>query len=212
MANLVIIFIMFHILRKHLTLIVIWGLVFALLSAFGSLFFPKQYSAISQVLIISRDKTGADPYTQARSAEKIGANLAQIMDTTDFYNKVINNASMPFDREPWKNLTDRQQRKKWTKDVQASMLYGVNVMNVKVYAKDQAEAANLSNAVSQTLVSQGWEYLGGDVAIKLISEPLASSWPVRPNILLNAVLGFLIGGLISSLWVLRYKKHNLFGG
>ena len=190
----------------------VWGVVFAFLSTVGSLFFPKQFSATSQVLIISRDKTGADPYTQARSAEKIGANLAQIMNTTDFFNKVITNTSMPFDREPWKNLDDRKQRKKWTKDVQANMLYGVSIMNVKVYSYNQIEAINLANAVSQTLVSQGWEYLGGDVAIKLISEPLVSKWPSRPNILLNASLGFLIGALIAALWVLRYRKHNLFGG
>lgn len=203
---------MFHLLRKHLALIVVWGLVFSLLSTVSSLFFPKQYSATSEVLIISRDKTGADPYTQARSAEKIGANLAQIMNTTDFFNKVIANTAMPFDREAWTKLEDRKQRKKWTKDVQASMLYAVSIMSIKAHSYSQAEAKNLANAVSQTLVSQGWEYLGGDVAIKLISEPLVSKRPVRPNILLNAGLGFLIGGLISALWVLRYKKHNLFGG
>ena len=202
---------MFHLLQKNLRLIILWGLVFSLVSAVGSLFFPKQYSATSQVLIISRDKSGADPYTQARSAEKIGANLAQIMDTTDFYNKVLGNSSLVFDREPWKNLLDRQQRKKWTKDVQGSMLYGVSVMNVKVFSYSQVEAINLSAAVSQTLVSQGWEYLGGDVAIKLISEPLVSRWPVRPSIGLNALIGFVIGFFVAALWVLRYKKHALFG-
>lgn len=202
---------MFHLVQKNIKLIILWGLVFSLVSAVGSLFFPKQYSATSQVLIISRDKSGADPYTQARSAEKIGANLAQIMDTTDFYNKVLGNSSLSFDREPWKNLLDRQQRKKWTKDVQGSMLYGVSVMNVKVFSYSQVEAINLSAAVSQTLVSQGWEYLGGDVAIKLISEPLVSRWPVRSNIGLNALIGFVIGFSLAALWVLRYKKHSLFG-
>ena len=201
---------MFHLLRKHLTLIIVWGLVFALLSGVSSLFFPKEYSATSQLLIISRDKSGADPYTQSRSAEKIGANLAQVMNTTDFYNKVLSGPSV-FDRTPWKELSDRQQRKKWTKDVQANMLYGVSLMNVKVYSYSQDEATNLSNAVSQTLVSQGWEYLGGDVAIKLISEPLVSRLPTRPNIILNVAVGFVIGFLISALWVLRYKKHSLFG-
>jgi capsular polysaccharide biosynthesis protein len=202
---------MFHLLRKHAALIIIWGLVFSLFSTVSSLFFPKQYSATSELLIISRDKTGTDPYTQAKSAEKIGANLAQIINTTDFFNKVFTNTSMPFDREPWMGLEDRKQRKKWTKDVQASMVYGVSIMSVQAYSYSQAEAKNLANAVSQTLVSQGWEYLGGDVAIKLISEPLVSKRPTRPNILLNAGIGFMIGGLISALWVVRYKKHNLFG-
>jgi capsular polysaccharide biosynthesis protein len=202
---------MFTLLGRHLKLIIVWGLFFSLLSTFSSIFFPKQYSAVSQVLIISRDKAGADPYTQARSAEKIGANLAQIINTTDFYNKVITSAAEPFDKKPWTNLTDRARRKKWSKDVQASMLYGVSLMNVKVYSYSQAEAVSLSRAVSQVLVSQGWEYLGGDVAIKLISEPLVSRWPVRPNLAVNAGIGFAAGFLLSALWVLRYKKHSLFG-
>ncbi|MBI2038116.1 MAG: hypothetical protein HYT15_04300 [Candidatus Magasanikbacteria bacterium] len=202
---------MWRVLVKHTRLIVVWGLVFALLSVASSLFFPRQYSATSELLIISRDRTGTDPYTQARSAEKIGSNLAQVIGTTDFFNKVISSIAV-FDREPWTDLNDRQQRKKWTKDVRANMLYGVSVMSVKVYSYDQAEAVNLSKAVSAVLVSQGWEYLGGDVAIKLISEPLASRWPVRPNLLLNGIVGFLAGSLLGVLWVLRYKKHNLFGG
>ncbi len=176
-----------------------------------SLFFPKQYMATSQVLIISRDKSGVDPYTQSKAASSIGANLAQVMKTTDFYNKVMNSNAFLFDRNQWQNLSDRDQRKKWTKDVQASMVYGSSLMNINVYSYSPEEAVNLSNAVGQTLAAQGWEYLGGDVAIKSVSVPLASSWFARPNILVNAVVGMLVGALISSLWVLRYKRHRLFG-
>ncbi len=202
---------MFHVLGKHAKLIFTWGLVFAILSAAVSLFFPKQYLATSQVLIISRDRAGVDPYTQARSAERIGANLAQVMKTTDFYNKVMSSNALLFDREPWKNLNDREQRKKWAKDVQANMVYGASLMNINVYSYSQNEAVNLSGAITQTLAAQGWEYLGGDVAIKAISTPLASRWIGRPNILMNAAVGLLVGIFISGLWVLRYKQRHLFG-
>ena len=123
----------------------------------------------------------------------------------------MNNTTYSFDREPWKDLTDRQRRKKWTKDVQANMLYGVSLMNIKVYSSSKEETLALSNAITQTMVTQGWEYLGGDVAIKSVSDPLISRWPDRPNFLANASIGFLVGALISSLWVLRYRKHSLFG-
>lgn len=202
---------MLHVLAKHLKLIVVWGFIFAILSIVVSLFFPKQYLATSQALIISRDKTGVDPYTQARSAGLIGTSLAQVMNTTDFYNKVMNSNVSPFDRQPWQNLTDRQQRKKWSKDVQATMVYGGSMMKIDVYSYSQAEAVNLSNAITQTLAAQGWEYLGGDVAIKVVSNPLASRWIARPNFLINAAVGLLVGMLISGLWVLRYKQHRLFG-
>lgn len=202
---------MLNVLERNFRLIFMWGLIFAILSVAASLFFPKQYKATSQVLIISRDRAGVDPYTQARSAERIGANLAQVMKTTDFYNKVMNSTGYPFDRQPWKNLNDYWQRKKWAKDVQAAMVYGGSLLGINIYSHSRAEAVNLSNAITQTLVTQGWEYLGGDVAIKAVSNPLASRWAVRPNIFINAAIGFLAGSLISGLWVLRFKRRHLFG-
>ncbi|TSC84900.1 MAG: Uncharacterized protein G01um101413_284 [Parcubacteria group bacterium Gr01-1014_13] len=202
---------MFHLLQRNAKLIFVWGILFATLSAGVSLFFPKQYLATSQVLIISRDRAGVDPYTQARSAERIGSNLAQIMKTTDFYNKVMGSNAVSFDRTQWQNLSDREQRKKWTKDVQAGMVYGASIMNINVYSYSQNEARNLSNAITQTLTAQGWEYLGGDVAMKTISNPLVSPWFARPNIPVNSVVGFLLGILIASLWVIRYKQRHLFG-
>ena len=202
---------MFHLLEKHAKLIFAWGFIFAVLSAGISFFFPKQYLATSQVLIISRDRAGVDPYTQARSAERIGANLAQVMKTTDFYNKVMSSNAYSFDRSKWQNLSDREQRKKWVKDVQANMVYGASLMNINVYSYSQNEAINLSNAITQTLAAQGWEYLGGDVAMKAISNPLVSRWFARPNIFINSAVGLLIGVLISSLWVFRYKQRRLFG-
>ena len=133
------------------------------------------------------------------------------MKTTDFFNKVIGSNTVSFDRDEWKNLNDRDQRKKWVKDVQAGMVYGASIMNVNVYSYSQNEVVNLSNAITQTLTAQGWEYLGGDVAIKTISSPLVSRWFARPNILINSVVGLLVGILISSLWVIRYKQRHLFG-
>jgi capsular polysaccharide biosynthesis protein len=201
---------MYHALQKHIKLIIVWGIIFAIISAGVSFLFPVQYSADSQVLIISRDRTGVDPYTQAKSAQQIGGNLAQVMKTKDFYDKVMAAASYNFNRAAWQNLDDRQQRKKWAKDVQASMVYGTGIMNIKVYSYNQDEVTNLSSVITQTIASQGWEYLGGDVAIKVVSSPLVSRFPARPNYFLNGGIGFLIGILIAGLWVVRYKRH-LFG-
>jgi len=197
---------MLHILGKHWKLILVWGLIFAFLSCGASLFFPKQYSAETQVLIISRNQTGIDPYTQAKSAETVGTNLVQVMKTTDFYSKVMQSTGS-FDRSQWQNLSDRDQRKKWQKDVQASMVYGTGMMNIVAYSGTQADAVALADAVSQTIASQGWEYVGGDVSIKIVGSPLASLIFARPNLILNSAIGFLVGVLICGLWVLKYKRR-----
>src|SRR3989339_1783091 len=136
---------MLHILQKNLKLILSWGVVFALISIIICLILPWQYSANTQVLFISSDRTGVDPYTQSKSAERIGENISQVMKTTDFYQKVIKNTSFTLNKDVWNNLSERAQRKKWNKDVVASMAYGTSLMNISVYSKDKKEAVNLAN-------------------------------------------------------------------
>ncbi len=201
---------MLNILQKHLRLVISWGVVFALLSLLVSVFFPPYYSATTQVLIISRDRSGVDPYTQVKSAERIGENLAQVMRTTDFFNKVMTSGSANFDKTRWQGLTDRKLRKQWQRDVEGTMAYGSSLLNIKTYGRSADDAKALAAAVTETVSSRGWEYAGGDVAIKIVNDPLASRWPTRPNYLLNALVGFVLGLLLSGWWVVTYKKH-LFG-
>ncbi len=198
-----------HSLSKYSKIIFLWGILLALITGVVSMVWPKQYSASSQILIISRDRTGIDPYTQAKSAERIGDNLAQVIKTTDFYQKVFESANAGFDRTRWQSLDDRRQRKQWQKDVKASMVYNSGLMNIVTYSTDPKDAVALSQAVVDTVVTRGWEYVGGDVALKIVNTPLASRFPVRPNIVLNVGLSFVLGILISSLWVIRYR-HPLF--
>jgi len=194
---------------KHLRLIIVWGLIMGVLSGGISLLFPMKYSAESQVLIISRDRTGVDPYTQVKSAERIGENLAQVMRTTDFYQKVME-SSATFDRERWTSLSERKQRKEWQKDVVGGMVYGSSLLKITTYSKSKDDAKALSDAVTGMISSRGWEYVGGDVAIKSVNSPLVSSFPTRPNLLMNILVGFIAGVLLAGLWVYRSKKH-LFG-
>ena len=199
-----------QVLLSKYKLILLWGLVFAFIFAIITLFLPKQYSAETQVLIIARNKTGVDAYTQAKSAERIGENLTRIINTTDFYNKVIA-SSYNFNKEDWKNLDERKRRKQWNKDVESSVMYGTGIMSIKAYGNTKSDAVNLATALGGTVSSHGWEYVSGDVVIKEVTKPLEPRFPSRPNFVVNILVGFLIGLLLSSSWTVRYKKHHLLG-
>lgn len=200
---------MLHVIKRHLRLIIVWGVVFAILSGVVSLFFPHYYSAESQVLLISRSLTGVDPYTQSKAAERIGENLSKIMQTTDFYGKVME-SNINFDKTIWQNKTERARRKDWQKNVQAEVVYGTGIVKVTVYAKDKNDVLAFSTAVTDALVTRGWEYVGGDVAIKMVSTPLVSTLPARPNYLVNVAVGLVLGWLLSGWWVVTYKR-GVFG-
>jgi capsular polysaccharide biosynthesis protein len=196
---------MWHVVLKHWKLVFLWAFLIAFVSGGVSWLFPKQYSAESRVIIISRDKSGIDPYTQAKAAERIGEGLSQVMKTTDFYNKVGESAPEIFSQAEWQRLNDRDQRKKWQKDVQGEMVYGTSLLKIVSYGSVQEKALALSQAVSKTLVAHGWEYVGGEVAIKEVDSALVSRLPARPNFLINMGVGFVVGGLLAALWVTRYR-------
>jgi capsular polysaccharide biosynthesis protein len=202
---------MISVLRQHITLLVIWGIIGAILAGSISFVFPLQYSATSQVLIISKDRNGVDPYTQSKSAERISENLAEIIKTTDFYNKVMESTAVPFDKDFWKNLTERQQRKSWGRNVQPETVYGTSLLKITTYAETPDEVKNFCNAVTQTITTRGWEYIGGDVVLKQVDNPLVSLFPTRPNLIINVLAGFLVGILLSALWILKYRRHTRFG-
>jgi len=201
---------MVHNLLKHTRLILISGIIFALLAFVISFIFPKYYSAESQVLIISRSASGVDPYTQSKAAERVGENLAQVMGTTDFYNKVSEAQSANFNRERWTTMNDRTRRKEWARDVNAEVVYGTGLLRVTVFSNTPDDTIALSEAVTDTLMTRGWEYVGGDVSIKTVNSPLLSQLPARPNFIINTILGFALGGLFAGWWVVTYKR-GVFG-
>lgn len=200
---------MFGILSRNSKLIFTWGILVAVLSAGISLLFPWKYSAQSQVLIISRDRSGVDPYTQSKSAERIGDNLTQVMQTADFMQKVLDIPNATFDKSRWQELSDRKARKQWQNDVVGEMQYGSSIMKITVYSSKD-DVVSLAKTVTDAVVTHGWEYVGGDVALKTVSAPLISRFIAKPNIILNALLGFLAGSVLSAAWVIKYQRH-LFG-
>jgi len=182
--------------------------VCGLLSLLVSYFLlPVQYGADSQVLIISTSRYGVDPYTSVKSSERVGENLLYVLKSDDFYNKVMDQAGEDFDKSVFENLSDRKRRRAWEKSLSAGVSYGTGVLNIRSYGNSAEQAKSLSAAIMKTVVSKGWEYVGGDVTLKIINEPISTRFPVRPNILLNFIFGALIGGILMLFSLLFRQKH-----
>ena len=194
------------VLAKRWKLILFSGLVAGLVVLVLSLFMPLQYRADAQVLIISKSRYGVDPYTTVKSAERVGENIVQVMKTNDFFNKVMRQPGYSIDQTQYQNVTEKKKRLLWQKTIETSMVYGTGVLNVSAYSVDRGQAKQLAGAVADALVAKGWEYVGGDVTIKVVNDAVVTKWPVRPNLLFNTFLGFIVGIIIMKLMVLRKYK------
>ncbi len=194
-----------NLLKRRWKLLFLVGLIVALVAGLFTLLFPMNYRADAQVLIISKSRYGVDPYTVVRSAERVGENIAQVMKTNDFYEKVKDQKGYIIDWGYFDKRIERTKRKLWKKTISPNVVFGTGVLNVSAYHKDSHEALQLAGAAVDALASKGWEYVGGDVTIKVVNDPIVTKWPVRPNIFLNMLLGFMVGVLISGLGVVRKR-------
>lgn len=179
------------------------GMIGVVLALGLSLLSPVQYRADAQVYIISRSRFGVDPYTVAKSAERIGENLAQVLATSDFYDKVMGNPNYQLDKTYFQDVPERTIRKRWEKTVAGSVVFGTGVLNVSAYYHSPEQAKAYATAILDTLINKGSEYVGEDVDMKVVNQPVVGSLPVRPNFLVNAVVGFALGVVLMAFVVLR---------
>jgi uncharacterized protein involved in exopolysaccharide biosynthesis len=196
---------MLSIMVKRFRLILLSSMVGLILGAGITLLFPLEYRADAQVYIISKSRYGVDPYTIIRSAERVGENIAQVMGTNDFYTKVMSDTNYAIDRSYFEDptITERVKRKRWEKAMKGSVVFGTGTLTVSAYSVSTTQALALAGAAVDTLARRGWEYVGGDVDIKVVNEPVVTRFPVRPNLLVNALLGAIATMLILTLALLR---------
>ncbi len=202
---------MFHqqpatILRRRSKVIVLSGILVAAMCFFATLLLPLEYRADAQVFISSQSRYGVDPYTVVKSSERIGENLTQIMKTNDFYQKVISQPGYQLDTTRFQNIEERIKRKRWEKTISSSVVFGTGVLNVSAYHKNQQQAQAFASAAVDALVQQGKEYVGTDVTMKVVNYPVVTQFPVRPNIIVNTLLGFFVGVVGMGVLVLRKKR------
>lgn len=160
------------------------------LSLILSLVQPFQYSAKTRLLVIPATG-GMDAYSALKSAEAIGENISQIIYTTSFFDKVI------LEEKNIQNIwspDENKKRKQWQKMIKTEVIYGTGMVDITVYHKDKEQAALIASTIANVLAKEGRNYFGmPGLQITMVSSPLLSRYPVKPNLLLNIFMGLLLG-------------------
>ncbi|MDO8505291.1 MAG: Wzz/FepE/Etk N-terminal domain-containing protein [bacterium] len=193
--------------------IILFAIGTAVLSGILSFTQPLRYSATIRLLITQKAAFTLDPYTAIRSTELLGENLAQLISTSSFLDRVLQ-SGYKIDAGYFRisdDRTERQRRKRWTQTIDAAQVRGTGILEITAYHPISDEALKIVAASAFLLSSQGSEYVGRDITVRLVDAPLASRFPVKPNIPLNMAVGGLVGALVGSGWVWaghRRKRHH----
>ena len=188
--------------------ILIAGALVGVLSLGVSLIAPLEYKADAELLILIRQQVNTDPLTVSRAQERIAEQLARAVETDAFFDQVMAGETITpgiiakFDID-----NERKKRKRWHKSIDARAEFGTSLLTVSAFDTDRDQAEALADLVATTLVQESLDYVGIIVSASVVNNPIASAWPVRPNILLNTLLGFLVG-VIGMGWLVLSRTRG----
>lgn len=183
------------------------GMVCAVLLSFVQ---PLEYSSTTR-LLITQELGAVDAYTASRSAERIADDLAAVVYTSTFYDKVMS-SGYPI-VESYFPDDALKRRDMWEDAVAVSVSRSSGLLTVRAFHPDVSQAEEMARAVAYVLSTQGWTYTsGGNISVQIVDEPLNSRYPVRPNLVVNGLSGLVLGLLAGAGYVMimteRYARRH----
>lgn len=194
--------------QKKVTVIIITSFIFLLTIAI-TLTQPLRYSVTTRLLVVQNYGVGTDAYGIARSNQYLSNVLAQVVYSDAFYDQVMNSgfnisaANFP--------TNDVERRKYWLDMIDSKALGDTGMIEVITYHQDKRFADQVNRAIAYILQTKNNDYqgLGDKVRVKVIDNSLGSVWPVKPNLLINSVLGLFIGFVLSACYIKLWPEHEI---
>jgi len=189
-------------------LLLVCAVAGAALALAASFVFPLRYSSTVRLLVTQSVAADVDPFTAMKSAERVAGNLAGLVHTSTFMEKIL--SSVPgFDRAYFP-ADDYDRRKLWSKTVETSVEPSTSFLTIVAFHPQASQANLLVSAAAKDLTTEATSFFGANVRAQQIDSPLNSRWFVRPRILRNGVYGGLAGFLVGLAWVLiRPRRKDL---
>lgn len=123
------------------------------------------------------------------ASQKLVSTYIEILKSDNVLSKVITETGF--------NYTPEQIRKMLT----ASAVNGTEIFEVKITTKDADEAAVIANTIAAVAPEEIIRVVKAG-SVELIDEAVPATQPSSPNVLLNTVIGLMLGGVLSVLGVL----------
>lgn len=167
------------------------GLILATIFCFLS---PLKYTSGARLLVVS---SAANLQDAAQPGDYVSSLLSKVAYSGDFFNQVAA-ANLGVD-ESYFGSTANQQLKLWAKTISVKSVAGTGIIEVAAFHPNQDQAGKIAAAVSQVLINKNGDYhgLGNSISIKMLDQPLNSTWPNQPNIFLVLILAGLLGALLG---------------
>lgn len=199
----------FHVLKQRKKLVVSVWLIFLILGSIATFSQPLKYEAKSRLLIV-QNVSNADPYTISKSNQYLSNLLSQVVYSNSFFTLITGSNNFNIDNSYFSD-NYKKQMKVWGKTISSSS-NDAGIIEISIYHPNPYQAEQIALGVNDVLINQGFNYQSASdsVTIKIIDQPLVSSYPVKPNIIFNFLV-FSILGIIAGLIYLYIFPNKRVG-
>lgn len=169
---------------------------------------PFKYGSSLNLLTVLNLKETTDPYTVSKSNDYLSNLLARIVSSNSFYEQVMS-SGFNVDQNYFSG-SDKQKMKKWARTVTAKSVADTGVISINVYHTNRAQAEEIARAVAYVLETDNAQYhgFGDSVTIKEIDKPITSTFPVKPDIVLNLSLGLAFSVLFFLCYIYLFPEEK----
>jgi capsular polysaccharide biosynthesis protein len=198
-----------QLIKSKQAVIGIFVLAFFVLGVGLTLVQPLKYSSSLRLLVVQdASSVAGDSYTLARSNEYLSDVLSKVTYSTSFYGRVMS-AGFNID-VPYFGNTTKKISKNWNKTIEVKKINNTGIISITAYHTKADQAEKIARGVGYVLITQNNNYhgLGDKVSLKLLDEPITSSWPVKPNLLLNAIMSLFLGLVFGLAYIYLSGDEN----
>ncbi|MFA4834038.1 MAG: Wzz/FepE/Etk N-terminal domain-containing protein [Patescibacteria group bacterium] len=197
--------------RKRKQIILFAVFLFLLISLALTFISPLKYRATTKLLIMQNNNLG-DAYSLSRSNQFLSSVLSEVVYSSSFFEQALaagyNIDQTIFSADQNKNM------KKWRQLVSAKPIGDTGMIVINTYNKDKYQAGQMNQAIAYILQTKHSLYhgLGDKVSVKVIDKTAVSNWPVKPNVILNASLGIILGLFVGFCLIYLYPEKEFRAG
>lgn len=195
----------FAILRGKIGTIILFGLIFSLISFYAFIFTQKRYETRTDFLIIQDQESNQDFYSLSKSAEYMGGVLSEAIYSSVFIEELKKTDKIDILYFPNDN---REALKKWKKAVKIERSPSLGIMKIEVYDNNKTASESISQGISEIMINKNHLFRGKiNTEVRVLSGPITEKNPNFSEIAFVVLGGFLIGVFMKILHI-YYKFLN----
>lgn len=181
--------------------IILSGFIGAMIFFVISAIIPPSYKAFASVAINQTRTGGLDAYREAKSSEFIARNIKEMIMANSFMRTVTNSQYINWEEMNNKKTQD-EKIKFWRKKVKVAVIPNTGVLHISVYTHNRDLSKQVAEKIVWTLKDKKEKsFASKGIKLEIIDDPYYFYKPAFPNLLINTLIGFIVGSVLTTVLI-----------